>query len=88
MIRLCRLMLCITQDKSHQWYIVRKASQDIPDGTVAWQLVKGDKTCYTVSWGPHGASCECADAVYRKNNSPEVCKHVAALQTLGLLPKE
>jgi hypothetical protein len=54
--------------------------------TRAWRLRKADGTTYTVADTTDGASCECADQVFRHEGEyTPGCKHIRALRALGLL---
>lgn len=76
----CRLEVVIRGER----YTARPlASEDGP----AWRLRKqSDGSTRDVSSHPHGAECDCADFVFRRDGiDPKGCKHVRALKVLGLL---
>jgi hypothetical protein len=65
----------------------RSPQPDEPGCALLWE-VAGGRLPYQIALerGRRGElrwHCTCADAVYRGENAPHVCKHVRALQALG-----
>lgn len=42
---------------------------------------------YTAAMTEHGPTCTCADDTFRRQNEEQRCKHIKALQVVGLMPK-
>ena len=75
-------LLWIIQGKKLDVYVIDKLEPE-GDTTQALRLTKADKTQYTVSVGPFGVTCCCADANYRNR----LCKHCLALKAVGILSR-
>jgi hypothetical protein len=78
----CRLTVTIRGEP----YRVRPIRPECDDVSRAWRLRKRDGTAYVVAETVHGATCECADQVYRHEGRDDVgCKHIRASRALGLI---
>ena len=52
----------------------------------AFRLRKADGTTYDVATTPHGATCDCPDYLFnRQDKDVAGCKHVKAMKACGLL---
>ncbi len=67
------------------WYVVLRLATDPNVANVAFRVRKPDKTEYTVHRDRHGLHCTCPDGTYRRENTPHLCKHAAALVKAQLL---
>jgi hypothetical protein len=56
---------------------------EVAGGRMPYQIVLERSDRGELRW-----HCTCADAVYRGENAPHVCKHVRGLQALGREPSE
>jgi hypothetical protein len=70
----------------------RNPAPDAPGCALLWEVV-GGRLEYQVALErePSGAlrwHCTCADAVYRGEDAPHVCKHVRGLLELGRRPAD
>src|SRR4051794_23841890 len=55
-------------------------------GTAAVRLTKkSDGTTYDVLVAHHGRECSCPDFIFRHADDGQPCKHIAGLQTVGLI---
>ena len=54
---------------------------DVHGGRQPYQIALERESAGTLRW-----HCTCADAVYRGEDAPHVCKHVRAMQALGRQP--
>jgi hypothetical protein len=54
---------------------------DVYGGRQEYQIALERETTGKLRW-----HCTCADAVYRGEDAPHICKHVRALQALGRQP--
>lgn len=86
---LSTLVLTIGNGRRQRVYRVER----LPDEAgvvIAWRLVRlwpGKKVeVYDVHFDRHGPACTCPDWVFRKNNTPDVCKHIEAMTRATLLP--
>src|SRR4051794_31478492 len=67
-------------------YTARPIHPETSDVSRAWRLRKPDGTDYTVAETIYGATCDCADYVFRHDGLDQTgCKHVRALRALGLI---
>lgn len=69
-------------------YTVTNLNPDPRVAFPAWALTKADGEVYHVAVDVHGPMCSCPHYTFRGSNSKAGCKHVLALQAVGLLPKE
>jgi hypothetical protein len=86
----CNLIVEIARDRHEEptQYILRPA--DTPPGVIGavWLTKRhdGPPTVYLVRRYRDGRiDCDCADAIYRRCDTPTLCKHGAALRALGIL---
>jgi hypothetical protein len=54
---------------------------DVDGGRQSYQIALERESAGTLRW-----HCTCADAVYRGEDAPHLCKHVRGLQALGRQP--
>lgn len=54
----------------------------------AFRLLKDDGTFHDVRLERTGPECDCEDYNWCRRNRPEGCKHIRALQAVGMLVKE
>src|SRR4051812_17696362 len=81
----CRMTVTIRGES----YTVRPVRSQTPDIARAWRLRKADGTIYDVCDTLYGASCDCADQVYRhEGKNDHGCKHCRALRALGLIDQD
>ena len=67
-------------------YTARPIRPELSEVIRAWRLRKPDGTAYTVADTIDGATCDCADFIYRHDGIDATgCKHVRALRALGLI---
>lgn len=78
----CRLTVTIRGES----YSARPIHSVLPEVIRAWRLRKADGTTYDVADTIDGATCDCADQVFRhEGNDATGCKHIRALRALGLI---
>lgn len=68
-------------------YTVKDIRPDPQVADPAYTLTKEDGESYDVWHNEWGPCCSCPHATFRGSNTKIVCKHVAACQAVGLLPK-
>lgn len=67
-------------------YQVLPVAAQASDVIKAWRLRKADGTDYCVADTLDGATCECADYVFRHDGRDHLgCKHIQALRSVGLI---
>jgi hypothetical protein len=71
----CRLTVTIRGES----YTARLIRPEAADVARAWRLRKRDGTAYVVADTADGATCECADFVFRHDGiDADGCKHIRA----------
>jgi hypothetical protein len=81
----CRLTITINGTN----YGLRRIPADPSIALRAWRLRKADGTTYNIAVTPHGPECDCPDfAFHRDGIDPDGCKHINALNAVGLLALE
>ena len=81
----CRLTITIRSVV----YTARPIRPEMSDVIRAWRLRKPDGTVYSIADTIDGATCDCADFVYRHDGHDQTsCKHIRALRALGLIDPE
>lgn len=79
------LILRIGKGKKKTYYQVKILIPDRSIAVRAWRLTKPNGTSYDVMMNErHGMSCTCADFIWKRQNSPEPCKHCIAITEVGL----
>lgn len=68
-------------------YTIQDTRPDPRVASPAFALTNEDGDVYHVSVNEFGPACDCPDGHFRRENDREKCKHVKALQAVGLLPK-
>ena len=77
-----RLMLAINETT----YTLRRVPADPSIAVRAFRLRKPDGTTYHVAVTPHGPECDCPDWTFHRDGiDPAGCKHIRALNAVGLL---
>ena len=77
-----------------QTYSLRFLESHPEIGAPAWRLQKimetetGSPSEYDVILSKTGPLCSCPDFEYRRINTGQSCKHVAALKAVGILRKD
>ena len=79
------LFLRLTTGKKSALYQLVCIPSDPRVAVTAWKIYKTKDKCYEVAIDPKGyETCTCPDHIYRGGKR---CKHVRAMQALGLLPR-
>ena len=86
-----RLFVAIVGADGKEIYYQLAEETPAPAVLKAWGLTRDDpkkgKTVYHVCETKTGLECSCPDWIFRKQNSHAICKHAAALKSLGLIGK-
>lgn len=85
LVRLEGNELVLTLGKKVTRYLVEDICPDVELANPAFRLTKEDGTSYTVAKTKWGVSCDCGDAVWRRDKRNEICKHAAAAIAVGLI---
>jgi hypothetical protein len=78
----CRLVLEIA-GRSYSVLVLRP--EPAGEAQTVIRLTKPDRTVYHVAVAAYGPECDCADYEFRHRGNGTICKHLKALEAVGIL---